>query len=268
MKRKWIIAVVVLLAAGIATPTLLAAGKGSGRHEPGKWAMEEHHRAAGGMFRQLDLSDQQRQAVREIMEAARQQARGVEDPQQRREIMHEAFGKIKQDVLTDPQREKLQESWKRYRRGGREWKARHPLAGVHLFRQLDLTDQQREAAKEIMATARQQAQGVEDPQQRREIIRQAFAKIKQDVLTDQQREKLEKIWTCRAEAWRRQGGRHGRWPGVLRALDLTQQQREAIGQIMKEARQKILNEVLTEEQRQKLEELREKGQGGKARPEG
>jgi len=258
MKGKWISATVVLLAVAIGAPALFAAREGGGRPEQGQSVMGGHRAGAGGGFlRSLDLTEEQQEAVKEIMADAREKAEDAEDREARREIMREAFGKIKQEVLTDAQREKLEKMWKHSPSYGRPW-------GV--FKALKLTDEQREEMKEILDAAREQAQDVEDPQARRKIMGEAFGKVKQDVLTDKQREKLAKMWKHHAQGrpqWGEGQGSAGR--GMFRSLDLTEEQREAIREIMEEAREKILNEVLTAEQREKLEELRERAprrQGG------
>ncbi len=254
MRRKWTIATVVLLTVAIGAPALFAfaAKTAGGAHERAEGAKGGHHAGAGGdMFRSLDLTEEQREAAKEIMSAAREQAKDVEDHQKRRGIMREAFGKIKQEVLTDEQREKLAKMREHGSRQSRPWA---------IFARLKLTDEQRGEMKEILDAAREKAKDVEDPQKRRGIMLEACGKVKQDVLTDEQREKLGKMWKHRAQGERRWGEGHGSADrGMFRSLDLTDEQREAIREIMEAAREKISNEVLTAEQRKKLQELREKG---------
>lgn len=58
-----------------------------------------------------------------------------------------------------------------------------------LLLSLNLSDDQKSQIRSIMAAARQHNQGITDPQQRRENLRNAFAKIR-SVLTPEQQAKL------------------------------------------------------------------------------
>ncbi len=149
-------------------------------------AARAHHALAG-----LDLTDEQAEQIREIMSDARERAGDVE-PAERREIMREAFEKVRDEVLTEEQREKAAAMRKRAQAFG-------------MFRGLDLTDGQKEKIREIMSDARERAREADDPAERRDIMREAHKRIVDDVLTDDQAEQFRK----RMQRW----GQHRRRRG-------------------------------------------------------
>jgi len=102
---------------------------------------------------------------------------------------------IKAKVLTPQQAEKFDQLLRRGRPD--------PYAG------LDLTAEQREQIEKIRAEAREKMSQA-DPEQRREIFREAMRKIREEVLTPEQREKQAKLRAGRARGRR---GRRGRRPG-------------------------------------------------------
>ncbi|HUU23068.1 MAG TPA: Spy/CpxP family protein refolding chaperone [Phycisphaerae bacterium] len=188
------------------------------------------------------------------------------------------------DVLTKEQLAKAKKILRQGRPGGdRE------MPGVNLLRvlpTLGLDDKQKAQVKKILADAKAKAKDAETPEAKAEIRKAALDKIRTEVLTDAQRKKLAEL----AEK-----GPTDRRPmaDMLRGLDLTEDQqkqireirkeargkagqadsREAKAEIMKAARQKINQQVLTAEQRDKLrkrmEEMRRRragGRGGKDQP--
>jgi len=96
-------------------------GRGAGPGQPGMPGM-------AGLGR-LDLTDQQREQVRTIMQEAHQQAQKAEDRDQRQKILKDAWDKAVKDVLTDQQRQKLEEM-KQRRPKPQEGKAGHEAAAA------------------------------------------------------------------------------------------------------------------------------------------
>ena len=131
------------------------------------------------------------------------------------------------------------------------------------YKGLNLTDEQRTRIKEIRQQAKADAAKATDKEAKQAIFKDANEKIKNEVLTAQQRAKLEQM---RKEI---------RCP-VLKKLNLTEEQKAKVKEIMATAREdakkapdkeakkaifkaaweKIKNQVLTAEQRTKLEELK------------
>ena len=97
-------------------------------------------------------------------------------------IHRDAVEKIKTQVLNPEQREKLAKHLAKRKK----W-----FLGKRMFAKLDLTEAQQKQIKEIRANA---MPGIEAAQgdQKRELVKAMNKKITDDVLTDQQREKLQK----------------------------------------------------------------------------
>jgi Spy/CpxP family protein refolding chaperone len=137
---------------------------------------------------------------------------------------------------------------------------------------LGLTPDQRDQVKAIMTTAREQAASAPDHAAKVKIFKDAFEKVKTTVLTDAQRTKLAELRASPA------GRMRGRAHFVGEKLCLTPEQRDAAKAILKTAHEdaakvvdkaakvkifkdafeKIRTTVLTDAQRQKLADLREK----------
>ncbi|MDY6914190.1 MAG: Spy/CpxP family protein refolding chaperone [Planctomycetota bacterium] len=144
-------------------------------------------------LQQLDLTDKQKAEVKEILDAARKKAEKLDDVEEKKKVRRAAFQKIKTKVLTDEQRKRL-ETMKR-RAGDRARDA---------FAKLDLSDKQKAEMNEISKAAHLRAAEAETHAQRREIMRDSFRKIVEDVLTDEQREQLrqgrrERFKKCRSK---------------------------------------------------------------------
>ena len=79
--------------------------------------------APGGLFRGLNLSEEQQEQIKKIMSKALKAASQAETPEAKRQIMQDARKDIIETVLTDEQRKKLKERGKglrhRWRRGRR-----------------------------------------------------------------------------------------------------------------------------------------------------
>jgi Spy/CpxP family protein refolding chaperone len=148
-----------------------------------------------------------------------------------------------------------------------------------LLERVGLTDDQKAKAKAIMDAAEEASKG-KTPEESADLHRKAFDQITKEVLTDQQRAKLEEF--------RRAGGRG---PGAMfEGLNLTEEQKAKAEAIMAEARKKgeaspdarreifgeamkkVSDEVLNDAQRKQLEERRKAFEsrrgGGGGRPGG
>lgn len=248
-------------------------GKGPHRGHPGPGGMRHFGPPKGmrqddgpqRMLGKLDLTDEQKELIQEIVEESRK--------------------KLKADieaVLTDEQLEKLEQL--------RDDQAKRP------FDALDLTEEQQAAIAEIREKAKADVEAAETREAKQEIMQAAHEEVL-SVLTEEQKEKLEQLREERPHGRGGPGkGRIGvdpRGPGggpdgpppLFEELDLTEEQKTAINDIheqaradveaaeTREARQEIMQaahdevlSVLTDEQIEKLEQLREerpRGRGGR-----
>jgi len=161
-------------------------------------AGERARERGGEMFDRVGLSPEQKESVKAIVQAAREQAQNAPDREAKAKIFREAMEKVKATVLTDEQRKKLDAG-----REGRGPGSGGPGAGgetvadrvkdhlARLTERLSLTPAQQEAAREILKAAHEQAQGATDPQAKAKLLREAMEKIRATVLTDDQRKKFE-----------------------------------------------------------------------------
>ncbi len=125
----------------------------------------------------LELNRSQTEQSEKILAAAEAEAEKAENPRERGQAMQKAIEEIKTKVLADEAKgKKLDEL---LGLGGGEGF----LAG------LNLTEEQQKKVREIMDEANKKAAQAE-PEQRRAIRREAFQKIQNEVLTEQQREEL------------------------------------------------------------------------------
>lgn len=131
-------------------------------------------------LRNLDLTKEQQEQAKKIMDDARDAARKATEPAQRMKIMQDALEKVKTDVLTEEQRKKFEAT--QARRGD-------------MFRRiadLNLTDDQKKKIEDIRTETEAAVKDAKTPQDRREITRAAFKKVVDEVLTDEQREEMKK----------------------------------------------------------------------------
>lgn len=82
-------------------------------------------------------------------------------------------------------------SWAAGGGGGKGAKLRQ--AGATIAEKLGLTADQKAAAKQILITAHEKAKGEQDHKAKLAIYKDAVAKIRADVLTDEQRTKLDEL---------------------------------------------------------------------------
>ncbi|NLW86874.1 MAG: hypothetical protein GXY38_08370 [Planctomycetes bacterium] len=176
MSRKIAALMVVLLGA---TVSLMAQDEPKTRPARGEGDRPRMREGMGGPFAGLDLTEEQREKIKDIQEEGRKQAKEAKTPEDRAKIRQETMAKVR-DVLTDEQKEKLDEAMipMLNRRGP--------------FAQLNLTDEQRAKIREIMSQAQEDASEAKTPEERRKIMADAMEKTR-NVLTDEQKEKLAQM---------------------------------------------------------------------------
>jgi len=227
-----------------------------------------HHRGVArrpnrmmAAFKDLDLTEEQKARMKAIREETKGLLEKAKTREEKGKILRESFSKAG-EVLTEEQRRKLKELIKRQRR------QHDPLAG------LDLTTEQKKQVEAIRKEMREKMADAKDREARLAIHKEMREKIGQ-VLTDEQKKQLrENI------AKRRYRDRSGKRPwranmmAMIERLDLTEDQkarmksiRQATRSRLEEARTreekrkifrdsaKEINEILTDDQRKKLDEL-------------
>lgn len=211
---------------------------------------------------QLNMTDDQKKKAKEIMDAAQAEAKNATDPAQKEKIMKDAFEKIRKDVLTDEQRQKLEKE-----------KGRFELFGM--LKGLNLTEDQKKQIAAIREETTKKLQDAKTPQERMTIVGDAIKQVSEKVLTADQRKQLEEFRKNHP------GPGQGPFGGLGEKLKLTDDQKAQIEKITKEAAEsaknatdpkdkreafraamkKIHDEVLTDEQRKQLEQLRKAASG-------
>ena len=136
-----------------------------------------------GRLAEVDLTPEQKAQVKAIREAAMEEAKQAQTPEERMAIRRATMEKVNA-VLTEEQRSKIAAS-QPARPGPRAQgqRAQGP------FEKLNLTDEQRAQVREIMTAARKEAQSAETPEARREIMTAAREKTKA-LLTEEQLKSL------------------------------------------------------------------------------
>ncbi len=138
---------------------------------------------------ELQDAQQKLQAARqegkgEALKAARELVRKLQAGRQ--ELIDNLKKQLAEVPLSAEQVEKIAGAVEKVREATVDAVARiHAVLG-----KLDLTEEQKAAAKKIMEEARAEAQKAEGPQAKAEILRAALQKIKKEVLTDEQRKNL------------------------------------------------------------------------------
>ncbi len=229
-------------------------GKGMPRRPGGQWG-----KGPGMGLGQLDLTDAQKEQIKGIMKDAHEQAKASKDQKAKREIMKTALKKVHDEVFTDAQRTKAKELRRKH----------HPLAGI-------ATDEQMDKADDIMMAAGEEIVKAKTPKERQAILKAARDKINNEVLTEEQRKKLDEQRKQRREKVRDK---------FLAGLGLTEEQQAKADKILDDAHKKamstddhierqmimlqahkqIRDEVMTEQQRNKFKEMGKRGLGPKGR---
>lgn len=250
MKRTILAIVLAVLFA-----TTLYAGEAQSETEtqPSQCMRKARHKVAEA----LDLTDEQKAEIKEIISDAREQAKQAESREEKREILKSARKKIRENVFTDEQREKLTQ----LRRQHSKRKVNRHLE------ELGLSEEQKDQARQIMSEAREQAGQAGSRKEKREILLAARKKVHDEVFSDEQQEKARKL---RHEHMKKRAGRHMNRLGFsdeqkAQARQIMSEAREQAKQaktpeekrtLFREAKEKVRQEVMTDEQREKVERHR------------
>ncbi len=219
---------------------------------------KEHGEEAKSLREQMRKARSDRD--REAMTALREKSQAL---YKTRAELQKSLNEQIAGILTAEQKEKFKKmlAARRPRLGA-------PAGPLGAITRLDLSDEQKAQVKKIMEAANEDAKKVDDREGKRKIIQAAIEKIKNTVLTDEQKARLAEI--------RKRGGPAGR-RRPFAGLELTEDQkakvkeimdaalkaakdakdRQARREILRTARQKIQTDVLTEDQRAKAKQLRE-----------
>jgi len=217
---------------------------------------------------QLDLTADQQAQVEQILKTARQENRNAaaqwrEEFRAAREQMaaarqtgdaqavKAAAEKIK--AITQKRKESL-ENLKRQLAGvlsGRQMAKLERLLGpgarlrkfLRTVRQLELDEDQKDRLDQIVTALKAEAQKQTDPAEKAKLYRSAFRKV-MALLSDSQKDQLKHRSMAKA--------RQAIAERMFEGLDLSEQQTKAIAKIMADARKRIFEEVLTDQQREKL----------------
>jgi Spy/CpxP family protein refolding chaperone len=268
-------------------------------------AESDQHAFIQRLLQGLQLNQDQRSQVREILETQRQALENWR--KENTPTLHDLRGKLK-NLRGSGDREKAQGLREELQKLMESRKALHDslmqrLSGVlnaeqmsrvkaavaqrvrqawdralANLRRLELTDAQKQKISQIVEEAKAKADQTEDPRERGQILRDTIEKIRSEVLTDAQRSRLAEAAPARP------GGREAE---MLRGLDLTEEQiaqlrstgeefrsklreadsPEARRELMRQRREQI-SQVLTEGQREQLRNrMRERGGSRARRPE-
>jgi len=280
MKTKWMATVVALALVVTLSQTLWAQPPRQGRG-PQAGQAQPRRGMGGGMFGGLDLTEEQQQKIDQIRQKFMGKIRAAETPEARREVFGQMREAISQ-VLTEEQRAQLRQRFGQFQRPGqqpRQRPAERPAEGpqfsMDLLRrmneQLDLTPEQRQRIAQMV----------------RQAMQRLMADIRQNVLTEEQRKKLAELRPERPARPEQPGqpggpstGRGRMFGGMFDQLGLSEEQQQKMAAIRDKYMEKMrtadrdqrrgifekmrdeMNAVLTEEQRQKMEELRQRFGGG------
>ena len=140
---------------------------------------------------QLELTDVQRQSIRKIIADTEAAAVAAEGLPAKAKLWRKAIEDVKK-ILTAEQLKKFEAVGKNLQ-----------LAGV--FAGLDLTEEQRTKVETIMGEVREKAKDA-SPEEQKKLMQQALRKIRAEVLTKEQAEKLDKLPRPGAERPRARGG--------------------------------------------------------------
>jgi hypothetical protein len=143
------------------------------------------------MFERAGLTPEQKEAVKAIMQPAREAAEKAADREAKAKVLREAIEKVRTTILTDDQRKKLEAVREDRGPGGEGIAERVKEHLARLTERLGLTPVQQEAAREILKAAHGEMQNAADVQAKAKIMRDAMEKIRTTILTDDQRKKFE-----------------------------------------------------------------------------
>jgi len=176
--RKFIIASLVLAGLGIG----IALAEEQAERPKRQWGDQ--------LAKKLNMTEEQAQQVREIFRQHHEQMKSL------REQLEQRLG----EVLTE---EQMSEFRKLRPAPGMQpvgpdgplqmHPARPAARGMMALRRLDLTDQQKEQVRQIMQDAQEKSAGVDEPKQKHQIKSDSWDKIVKEVLTDEQRTRLDQL---------------------------------------------------------------------------
>jgi hypothetical protein len=172
---------------------------GEKKKEPAKAEPSEKKKSPRrrGSWGGVELSADQQEQMTAIREKSKEAMKSAETREEKMAVWREAHQEMK-DVYTDKQKEQLAVARKK---AGKERTDRFMTS-------IKATDEQREAFTETMADARKAAEETDDWGEKREIYRDAFKTLKEDVWTEEQVKKMEEM----RKNWRRgrrRGGNRG-----------------------------------------------------------
>jgi Spy/CpxP family protein refolding chaperone len=171
--HKLTVAIVVVLVGMASSSMVLAQGSGATGTQPKVSKIDR-------LSQKLNLTDPQKQQVQAILDKAKADAAAAPDPQAKREIHKAAWKDIRTNVLTEPQREQLAKMHRHHR-------------AMEVLRKLNLTPEQKTQVKTIFQQARSDAANTTDLQAKKDVRKQAWQKVRAEVLTDAQRQQLDQM---------------------------------------------------------------------------
>ncbi|MFB3893852.1 MAG: hypothetical protein ACE15C_17710 [Phycisphaerae bacterium] len=211
----------------------------------------------GALANLPSLTDEQKARIKEIMEAARADAEKADGREAKVKAMRDAMDKIVKDVLTDDQRKAVE-----------DLKAKFAGAG-DMMAKFRLTDEQKAKAKEIIEAAKADAAKAEGPEAKMKVFKDAFDKLVKDVLTEEQQKALEELKSKLAinideiktqlEKVKLTDDQKAKVKDIMDAARADAQKAEGAEariKVFKDAFEKVKSDVLTEDQRKAVGELR------------
>ncbi len=160
----------------------ITAGKALAADATSQPTTQKSHGDGGGWLGGLNLTEDQRSQIKAIRNETKKDLADATTDDEKAKLKKAEHEKI-MSVLTDEQKKTLSEHRKNV--GG------NPLIG--LVKQLNLTDDQKAQIKQILQQAKQDAQAATDKSAKKQIMQDAFKKIRDTVLTDEQRKKLQEL---------------------------------------------------------------------------
>jgi hypothetical protein len=148
----------------------------------------------------VELTEEQQKQMTAIRAKMSEAMKSAETREEKMAVWRE-MGQEMKDVFTDEQKEQM---------AAARDKAIKEVAD-RMMTAIEATDEQREAATEIMADARKAAEETDDWSEKRKIYRETFETLKKEVFTEEQVKKMEEKRAEMRKNWRgrRRGGRRG-----------------------------------------------------------
>jgi hypothetical protein len=146
----------------------------------------------------VELSAEQQEQMTAIREKAKEAMKSAETREEKMAVWRESHQEMK-EVYTDEQKEQMATARDKAIKKGTE----------RFMTAIEATDEQREAASEVMADAKKAAEETDDWGEKREIYRETFKTLKEEVFTEEQVKKMEEMRKNRGRGRRRGGRREG-----------------------------------------------------------